>query len=103
MKKKFEKKAAKPKERKKDKRTNVNNVAEGRSSEDSEDEWVYSVNGASQSRDVKCQMEVGGNMVMFQIDNCSSVNLVPDKYHGAESNRQCCEGHRHFVEAQALL
>ena len=75
--------AAKPKDRKeskKDKKTKVNNIAEGWTSESSDEEWVYSVQGPARNRDVKCQMEVNGNVVKFQIDTGSSVNLLPDRY-----------------------
>ena len=42
-------------------------------------EWVNVVK-TPQSKEVRCRMLVGGEVVVFQVDTGSSVNLIPARY-----------------------
>ena len=56
----------------------VHNVDE-LSSDESDDDWIFAVN-SDKSRQLKCKLNVGNEVVVFQVDTGASVNILPEKY-----------------------
>lgn len=49
-------------------------------SNNSDEEWIHSVSDKKCTKQVKCNFNIGDNVITFQIDTGSSVNILPEKF-----------------------
>ena len=62
------------------KKRDVHNIREEEKEDSSDEEWINKISIGPEQKQVKCKMIVENELVTFQVDTGSCVNIIPRKY-----------------------